>query len=41
VVEFRGGRAVLRAHNLTEHLAALLDEQAQEDAERRARSGAM
>jgi probable phosphoglycerate mutase len=41
VVEFRGGRAVLRAHNLTEHLAAMLDEQDQEDAERRARSGAM
>jgi len=41
VVEFRGGRAVLRAHNLTEHLATLLDERAQEDAERRARSGAL
>lgn len=41
VVEFRGGRAVLRAHGLTEHLAPLLDEQAQEAAERRARSGAL
>jgi broad specificity phosphatase PhoE len=41
IVEFRGGRAVLRAHNLTEHLASLLDERAQEDAERRARSGAL
>ncbi|OGO54618.1 MAG: hypothetical protein A2V85_03095 [Chloroflexi bacterium RBG_16_72_14] len=41
VVEFRAGRAVLRAHNLTEHLASLLDERAQEDAERRARSGAL
>ena len=41
VIEFRAGRAVLRAHNLTEHLAALLDEQAQEAAERRARSGAL
>jgi broad specificity phosphatase PhoE len=41
VVEFRGGRAVLRAANLTEHLAPLLDEQAQEAAERRARSGAL
>ena len=41
VVEFRGGRAVLRAHNLTEHLAPLLDERAQEEAERRARSGAL
>jgi broad specificity phosphatase PhoE len=41
VVEFRGGRAVLQAHNLNEHLAPLLDEQAVEAAERRARSGAM
>jgi broad specificity phosphatase PhoE len=41
VIEFRGGRAVLRAHNLTEHLAALQDEAAVEAAERRARSGAL
>jgi phosphoserine phosphatase len=41
VVEFRGGRAVLRAHNLTEHLAPLLDERAQQVAEARARSGAL
>lgn len=41
VVEIRAGRAVLRAHNLTEHLAALLDEDAIEAADRRARSGAM
>jgi probable phosphoglycerate mutase len=41
VVEFRGGRAVLRAHNLTGHLAALLDEAAQEAQERRSRSGAL
>jgi phosphoserine phosphatase len=41
VVEFRGGRAVLRAHNLTEHLAPLLDKRAQEAAEQRARSGAL
>jgi phosphoserine phosphatase len=41
VVEFRGGRAVLRAHNLTEHLAPLLDERAQQIAEQRARSGAL
>jgi phosphoserine phosphatase len=40
VVEFRGGRPVLRAHNLTAHLAPLDDEQAREAAERRARSGA-
>jgi len=41
VVEFRGGRPVLRAHNLTGHLALLEDEQAREAAERRARSGAL
>ena len=42
VVEFRGGRPVLRATNLTEHLAPLLDEAAQaRAAERRARSGAL
>ena len=41
VVEFRGGRAVLRAHNLTGHLATLLDEAAQEAQERRSRSGAL
>ncbi len=41
IVELRGGRAVLRAHNLTEHLAPMLDEQAQAAAERRARSGAL
>jgi probable phosphoglycerate mutase len=41
VVELRGGRPVLRAANLTEHLAPLLDERALEAAERRAASGAM
>ena len=41
IVELRGGRPVLRAANLTEHLAPLLDEQAQEQAERRARSRAL
>ncbi len=41
VVEFRGGRAVLRAHNLTEHLAPMLDEDAQAEAEARTRSGAL
>jgi broad specificity phosphatase PhoE len=41
VVELRAGRAVLRAHNLVEHLAPLLDRQAAETAERRARSGAL
>jgi probable phosphoglycerate mutase len=41
VVEFRGGRPVLRAHNLTGHLAPLDDEHTSEAAERRMRSGAL
>lgn len=41
VVEFRAGRAVLRAHNMTGHLAGLLDEAAQEAQDRRSRSGAL
>lgn len=41
VVEFRAGRAVMRAHNMTGHLAGLLDEAAQEAQERRSRSGAL
>jgi probable phosphoglycerate mutase len=41
IVELRGGRPVVRAANLTEHLAPFLDEQAREAAERRSRSGAM
>ena len=41
VVEFRAGRPVLRAHNLTGHLASLLDEAAQEEQEERSRSGAL
>jgi phosphoserine phosphatase len=41
VIEFRGGQPVVRAHNLTGHLAPLLDEQAIEAQEARSRSGAM
>jgi probable phosphoglycerate mutase len=41
VVELREGRAVLRAHGLTEHLAPMLDERAQALAEARERSGAL
>jgi len=41
VIEFRGGRAVLRSHSSTEHLAPLLDERAQEAAEARNASGAL
>ena len=39
VIEFRAGRPVVRAMNLTEHLAPLLDEAAQAETEARARSG--
>lgn len=41
VIEFRGGRPVVRAMNLTGHLAPLLDEAAQEAGEERQRSGAL
>jgi broad specificity phosphatase PhoE len=41
VVEFRAGRPVIRAMNLTEHLASLRDEAAQAEMEERARSGAL
>jgi hypothetical protein len=41
VVEFRAGRPVLRAHNLTAHLAELLDEETQAGLEERSRSGAL
>ena len=41
VVDVRAGRPVVRALNLTEHLAGLLDEQDQAEAEARARSGAL
>lgn len=41
VIELRAGRPVLRAHNLTAHLAGLLDEEAQADLDERSRSGAL
>ena len=41
VVDLRGGRPVLRAHNLTAHLAGLLDESAQEAQASRSRTGAL
>jgi broad specificity phosphatase PhoE len=41
VIEFRAGRPVLRAHNLTAHLAGLLDEKALDELEERSRSGAL
>jgi broad specificity phosphatase PhoE len=40
VVDIRGGRPIVRAANLTEHLAPLLDERALAAAEERARTGA-
>ncbi len=41
VVEVRAGSPVLRAHNLTEHLAPLLDERSVAESEERQRSGAL
>ncbi|MFL5680724.1 MAG: histidine phosphatase family protein [Chloroflexota bacterium] len=41
VVEFAAGRPRLRAHNLTEHLAPLLEEQARAVSEQRERTGAL
>lgn len=41
VIELRGGQPVVRAYNLTEHLAPLLDEAAVEAQEARSRSGAL
>lgn len=41
VVEFRAGRPVLRAHNLTAHLAGLADDPALAEVEDRSRSGAL
>lgn len=41
VIEFRGGQPVMRAHNLTGHLSALLDEDALAAQEARSRSGAL
>jgi hypothetical protein len=41
IVELRGGRPVLRAANLTEHLAPLAEAEAVEQAERRSRAGAL
>jgi broad specificity phosphatase PhoE len=41
VIDFRGARPLIRAMNLTEHLAPLLDEAAQEATEERQQSGAL
>lgn len=41
VVELRGGRVTLRAHNLTEHLAPLLEERSRAASEARERTGAL
>jgi len=41
IIELRGGRPVLRAHNLTAHLAGLVDEETVAEQEERSRSGAL
>ena len=41
VVDIHAGRPVLRAHNLTAHLASLQDEEAVADLDERSRSGAL
>ncbi|MEO5941609.1 MAG: histidine phosphatase family protein [Candidatus Limnocylindrales bacterium] len=41
VIEVRAGRPTVRAMNLTEHLAGLLDEETRADTEARARTGAL
>jgi broad specificity phosphatase PhoE len=41
VIEFRGGRPRLRAHNLTDHLASFDDERAQAIEAERNRTGAL
>jgi len=41
IIELRAGRPVLRAHNLTAHLAGLLDDEAEAELEKRSRSGAL
>ncbi|HEY7736419.1 MAG TPA: histidine phosphatase family protein [Candidatus Limnocylindrales bacterium] len=41
VIEIRGGRPTLRAHNLTEHLAPRMDERAQTVSAERERTGAL
>lgn len=41
IIEFRGGQPVVRAFNLTGHLASLLDEEAAAAQEARSRSGAL
>src|SRR5205085_11983858 len=41
VVELRAGRPVIRAMNLTDHLAGLLSEEVQAETEERSRSGAL
>ncbi len=41
VIEFQGGRPVLRAHNLTAHLGPMLEEQAIAESDERQRTGAL
>ena len=41
VIEIRDGRPILRAHNVTEHLAPLLEERALAVSEEREKTGAL
>jgi len=41
VIELRAGRPVLRAHNITEHLAPLLEERSLAVSEAREKTGAL
>jgi probable phosphoglycerate mutase len=41
IIEFRAGRPVLRAHNLTDHLADLADERSLESISARSQTGAL
>ena len=41
IIELRAGRPVVRAHNLTAHLATLEDAGAREEADTRSRDGAL
>jgi broad specificity phosphatase PhoE len=41
VIEIRGGRPLVRAMNLVEHLAPVLDEEARAETDARRRAGAL
>ena len=41
MIEIRGGRPLVRAMNLADHLAPVLDEEARAETDERRRSGAL